>query len=287
MGHLQIGGLQVPLSEPTDSIDSFIRKWATPPTAQKARPMSVTIEQVDDLRKTYLTIFDNFAMNNSELADEMGKGFNTRYVRELAGALQHGGLVLITEDGDGADVWQTIQTYDDITREEAEAKFNEWAKVKPPSPVNATSTSSPARSAGKAASREPHECLCGCGEVLTTRSLYRPGHDARHAGQVGRAVAEIMNGGHDEGDQIEIDRLYGTLGSDLLRSKAERVADNANRKNLAKAKPEYPDVDGIVKVGKNEYPAKREASGVVRFLKPGATEWATASKTAAKTFQEG
>lgn len=248
--------------------------------------MTVTIEQVDDLRKTYLTIFDNFAMSNSELADEMGKGFNTRYVRELAGALQHGGLVLITEDGDGADVWQTIQTYDDITREEAEAKFNEWAKVKPPSPVSATTPAGAARpSPARAQSAEAHECLCGCSEVLRTRSLYRPGHDARHAGTVGRAIAAIMNGGHDEGDQIEIDNLLESLPTEALRAKAQRVADNANRKNLAKAKPEPTYVEGTAKVGKNEVPARRWTDGKVEVLPPG-KDWKPASATASKTFEE-
>lgn len=33
-------------------------------------------------------------------------------------------------------------------------------------------------------------CGCGCGAMANIGRQYRPGHDARHAGQVGRIIAE-------------------------------------------------------------------------------------------------
>lgn len=246
--------------------------------------MPIDISNRDDLRRVYLYIFDAFAADISEIA-KAHKGINTRYARQLVAALQQGNLVTLTEDGEGNEAWQSIQTTDDLTHEEAEAKFDEWAGVA--APQTPSSATAPRKSAGKAASKDPHECLCGCGEVITTRSLYRPGHDARHAGQVGREIASIMNGGHDEGDQITIDSLIEALPTDALRRKAMRVADNANRKNLAKAKPDPVAVEGIMRVGKNEVPGRLWTDGLAEYLDPKTSEWKPASKTATKTFQEG
>ena len=54
-------------------------------------------------------------------------------------------------------------------------------------------------------------CLCGCGELVQTmgRSLYRPGHDARHAGNLGRLAAET-------GD----DSVLDVLPTPALKAKA-------------------------------------------------------------------
>lgn len=56
-------------------------------------------------------------------------------------------------------------------------------------------------------------CLCGCGDT-TSGGSYRPGHDARHAGQVGRAIAA---GG-------DADTLVKALPTDALRAKAVAFA---------------------------------------------------------------
>ena len=39
----------------------------------------------------------------------------------------------------------------------------------------------------------PTLCGCGCGEAVGTNAKFRPGHDARHAGNVGRALAVDAN----------------------------------------------------------------------------------------------
>lgn len=57
-------------------------------------------------------------------------------------------------------------------------------------------------------------CRCGCGEQVGRGALYRPGHDARHASRVGRAM--IAAGAEDPG-------LLAELPSDALRAKARAM----------------------------------------------------------------
>lgn len=40
-------------------------------------------------------------------------------------------------------------------------------------------------------SHEPSQCWCGCGETVSEKAYYRPGHDSRHVGIVARQVAEL------------------------------------------------------------------------------------------------
>lgn len=256
--------------------------------------MAVDATQRDDLRRVYLAIYDNFAIHHSELARSL-KGINSRYARELCATLQQGDLVVITESDEG-DCWQTLPTYDTMTREEAEAKFDEWAG-EPPSPVNATHTGSSPRSSLKSSEAGAHPCRCGCGEVITTRSVYRPGHDARHAGAVGRQVArEVMETGGGAADlETDADR-FAVLPSDALKAKALRIANKElgtlmrqgkNRTLTRNTKPRY--IEGIIKVGKTEYPGRKwpTANGKdEQFEYLGTKGWVAASKTAAKTFQE-
>lgn len=60
-------------------------------------------------------------------------------------------------------------------------------------------------------------CLCGCGEA--TGRNYRPGHDARHAGQVGRALAQAPDLTVDQREA-----LLHELPSLALRQKASKIA---------------------------------------------------------------
>ena len=59
-------------------------------------------------------------------------------------------------------------------------------------------------------------CTCGCGEQISPTAAYRPGHDARHAGFVARAIAA---------DPKEAKTLLLALPSPALRAKAQRAAD--------------------------------------------------------------
>lgn len=82
----------------------------------------------------------------------------------------------------------------------------------------------------KNTSEKPTTCRCGCG--VQSKSNYRPGHDARHAGQVGRALASAAT-------RAEQERLIGTLPSKALRAKAVRVADKAQAKAKARSEREF------------------------------------------------
>lgn len=150
------------------------------------------------------------------------------------------------------------------------------------------------------------ECRCGCGEhVLSGKSLYRPGHDARHAGNVGRTLAALP----DTATTNERHEVLARLGSDALRDKALRVEDKVRTQGRQKAeraakreqaKTHTPDgtprkrrtpeekiaakmaarrnlpgaslrepvyTEGVVKVGRWTYPARAYATGVLRNSK--------------------
>lgn len=63
-------------------------------------------------------------------------------------------------------------------------------------------------------------CNCGCGEATSSsKTAYKPGHDARHAGQVARAMAAAkINGDATYSPALD------TLPSPKLRAKAEAMA---------------------------------------------------------------
>jgi len=57
-------------------------------------------------------------------------------------------------------------------------------------------------------------CKCGCKQqVGSVDSFYRPGHDARHAGDVARSIL-------DDGDRKHLD----ALPTDALKAKSEALA---------------------------------------------------------------
>lgn len=64
-------------------------------------------------------------------------------------------------------------------------------------------------------------CTCGCGEQIGPKATYRPGHDARHAGAVARAIAA---------DPKQEKTLLLALPSPALRAKAQRAAARATAK---------------------------------------------------------
>lgn len=72
---------------------------------------------------------------------------------------------------------------------------------------------------------EGKPCLCECGETAAAERYYLPGHDARHAGVVGRA---IMAGGKSA-------ELLASLPTAALRNKArEMVARKAAKAEASK-----------------------------------------------------
>jgi hypothetical protein len=73
------------------------------------------------------------------------------------------------------------------------------------------------RKANPAPSPESQEgrCRCGCGEVARR---YRPGHDARHAGQIGRSLVGM--------NAKQAEAALAPLETAALIAKARRVADS-------------------------------------------------------------
>lgn len=71
---------------------------------------------------------------------------------------------------------------------------------------------------------EFRSCGCGCEAPVAGKAAYRPGHDARHASDIGKEIAVT-------GDRSKAD----ALPSPALRAKALRIADNASAKAAGKA----------------------------------------------------
>lgn len=241
----------------------------------------IDVTNSQDLRTTYLYAFDAFAITPGDLVETSEGRVNMRYARELLGTLVTAGLLTVTDVNDEGDVWQVANpgTYDNHTRDEAEVVIDAWLKgTKSADKVAAPTTSSSSGGSRLKVKNESGKCRCGCDE--STKSNYRPGHDARHAGQVGREIAaNYATKGFDRRT------LLAALPSDALKAKAERIAEIAVEKANKKGKETGPaHLDGIIQVGKTERVARKfSSSNVVSYLDEKG-EWVEASKTAAKTF---
>lgn len=111
-------------------------------------------------------------------------------------------------------------------------------------------------------------CADGCGTPLVRKtSRYAPGHDARHAGEVARIVAETGNR-----------KALDLLASPALKAKAAKMVDRLASKSAARsakatATASVPDV----KVGRWTYPARRNGKVIERNTKrDGSGEWIAA-----------
>lgn len=248
---------------------------------------TTTAIDVADARNVYLHVYDSFATDVAEIASSV-KGVNTKYARQILKDLQSKNLVHFSsgDSGEFEDCWQPVQTHDEINRTEAEHLFDTTYG----SETDMTTTATPAPTKPKA---EPKPCLCGCGEQVPGKSFYRPGHDARHAGMVGKEIAaNYTEKGFDRRT------LLDALPSDALKAKAEGIAEKqiakaeakiAREDARAKAKAEKDanhTEEGMVKVGKKEFAATRDTrTGEVVYYD--GDEVKAASATATKTFVAG
>lgn len=91
-----------------------------------------------------------------------------------------------------------------------------------PAPAAPKAPTAKAPKAPAAKSTKASPCKCGCAEqTIRPEAMYRPGHDARHAGAVGKA---ILAGG-------DAKALLATLPTERLREKAQgMVQASADRK---------------------------------------------------------
>lgn len=219
----------------------------------KSTATPVALDQRETLRKVYKYIFDSFAVNVSDLAEYLD--VNVRYARELVGVLSEAGLIIESDVNGEEFVWQTNDpgTYDDHTEEEADAVIDAWLDEKFPNTVQAVSAAKTASAKPpKPAEGEFRKCNCGCGENVSGKSWYRPGHDARHAGNVARdIVANHATRGYDRREAL------AALSSDKLRVKAEDMAERliAKIETGGKVKPKKQAEPVIIaaKVGRHLY----------------------------------
>ena len=131
-------------------------------------------------------------------------------------------------------------------------------------------------------------CRCGCGEQATRpTALYRPGHDARHAGAVGRA---LIAAGHAD------PALLDALPSQALRAKAEAVLAR-KQPSSSSARPSIkvtatatatgaPDVVPLVEMPAGDSQVQRDAEAVLLAVLS-ASIGASRSHRPASTSQTG
>lgn len=250
----------------------------------------IQVTNAGDLKAAYMQTYAGFAIVPGDIVESSEGRVNMRYARELLGTLVQANLVTVETVNGEEEVWQTVPTYDTMDAQEAEAKIDAFLNT-----TTATESGSKPANAKKdttmttATPTEVHDCYCGCGEKVPAKSFYRPGHDARHAGVIGRKIAANYNvKGFDRRD------LLNALPSDRLVAKAEGIAEKAIEKIEAKAAREdakdrsrkqanNDTEDGIVKVGKKEFAATRDTkTGEVVYYD--GDDIKAASKTAAKTF---
>lgn len=222
-----------------------------------------------DLRTAYLIAFDNFSTDPIEVGNAVNG--NSRYGRELLGTLVNANLVCTTLVNNADMVWQCFDTYDNVNRAQAEATIDAWL---------ATWTEETPAPKAKANPANLPECRCGCGEpILNSARDYRPGHDARHAGLVARAIAA---GGSAD--------LLDALPSEALKTKARaHAARLGSAPTKADRKPKKAKlaeiVDGTVKIGRWEYRANRNSdTGEVFYMKKGANVATKATPKQATAF---
>lgn len=222
---------------------------------------------VDDLRKVFLQV-DEGPTTPGDVV-QANEGINSRYARELLATLAEVELIVNTEDPESPDseAFQINARIED---------FEKWA---------GTAKAKPAKRAANTKDEGAHPCYCGCGENVPSKSFYRPGHDARHAGVVGREIAaNYATKGFDRRD------LLSNLPSEKLVAKAELIAEKAIERAEKKATDKgetTPFEEGTVKVGKTERVAQRSTKhGDVTYLDDKG-EWKPASKAATKTFTVG
>lgn len=131
----------------------------------------------------------------------------------------------------------------------------------------------------QATMEETRPCTCGCGERVRGQSLYRPGHDSRHASRVGHAVAFVMTNGIEEKKRDKkVADLLSSLPSSQLVDRANRIATN----DLSRGRVN-PFTRGKVRVGDKEYDAiLRPDESVVYFKND---RELPASRKAAESFK--
>lgn len=231
-----------------------------------------------DLLAVYLGATDGEMTNITKVTTDHSH-INTRYAREILAVLSQG--LLEPVEVDGADEWiitdwVQAQESDDFesARKMYTAEFDRWWTERTGQQAPATKKAKASKPKVTAVNADPNrQCYCGCGEPVGPKSLYRPGHDARHAGNIARQISTM--------DGNEWDTYLVVLPTPALEAKARAHALRlANKARVAQVKagqnpaaPPTRDLDPV-KVGRWEYPA-REFNGIQQrnTKRDGTGEW--------------
>jgi hypothetical protein len=193
-----------------------------------------------DLAAAYTFISQNRGCDALDVAGALGSG--ARYAREIIGLLDTVDLVAPTAED--ATRFEVVNDTEDVVA---------WIEGAKPA---ATAPASAVRPQGSNPA-----CKCGCGASTNhPHSLFRPGHDARMAGNVARAIAANVN---------DREKLLATLPSQALIVKADAHAVRLMRQSATSPadgrsvapKRELLPVTDTVKVGRWSYPVREWTDG--------------------------
>lgn len=191
----------------------------------------------DEAYDLYMRIFGDFALGHSDVDDvertnAVVEAINVR----LADVSSQQTIVDDVVNG-GERFWQCFQTYDSWTEEQAEAAFNQAWPADLVMDAIAPKAAKP-KAARPSTTAPSTECRCGCKAITRKGKGYLPGHDARHAGQVARAIlADPMT---------QADVHLAALPTLALRAKALAQVARGNAKAAApKSAPAAPSTGGV------------------------------------------
>lgn len=112
-------------------------------------------------------------------------------------------------------------------------------------------------------------CKCECGQPVSSKANYRPGHDARHVGVVARNAVDAFR--HGQG-AVDSDEFYMLLeGSPALVAKAKKMALGLVAKSEGKKaaqtghRTEAQGKTGTTKIGRWTYPVRMTLAGKAQF----------------------
>lgn len=109
--------------------------------------------------------------------------------------------------------------------------FEQWVADGKPAATVKSRPATPAEVPDSKAPRPaPANCACGCGApTITAKAAFLSGHDARHAGNVGRGLAELVKA------SPEYVALLATLPTPKLVAKAQGIEATARRRSASKS----------------------------------------------------
>lgn len=179
-----------------------------------------------DVYNILYTTFTEFAVSAEELVAMLSDLRDPSRVEDILAAAENLGIIAMTQpNGIGPFFAQTVEMSIDT---HTSSDWGTYIATRVGDVITAylalQTAPEPVKTAGT--------CRCGCGNAPRRPGrTYLPGHDARHAGIVGRAVAGLQEAAPD----ADISHLLAELPSENLQLKAMRIAATALAKAAKKA----------------------------------------------------